>query len=71
MCTSFIAIGQVVPENQVLEVVKVYKIYNIYTIYKLITMNCKTCVPDNKCNLSHTPLHSNLIIFCETLLFKW
>ena len=41
MCITCIEIGQVVPENWVIEVVKVYKIYNIYTIYKLKGINCK------------------------------
>ena len=68
MYISFIEIGQVVPENQVLKVLKVSKIYKIYTTYRLIAINCETYVPENKCNmckLSYTPMHSSLIIFCE------
>ena len=43
MCTSFIEIGQVVSENQVLKVLKASKIYKNYTIYKLNAINCEMC----------------------------
>ena len=48
-CISFIEIGQVVFENQVLKVVKAYKIYKIYAIYQLnAAISHEICEPDTQ-----------------------